>query len=306
MSTLRIFVSHSHEDDAFCRTLVAALRGASTDVWYDEHNLGSGQLLDVIQRELASRPIFIIILSPDALRSTWVKNEAKWAFNLLQRDSMRNILPVTARAIQFTDFPDWLFLEDFKRIEAANYQPFPPDVAAQRVLHALQLVPDDGTTSTSVSDESLEDLHMQFVSLYNQQRDYEALGVLEKILARSPQNARAWLNKAAIFVRLRRPQEAIQAADQALDYHLEQQYMALVWINKSAALLQLGYGKEAFACANYAVSLDPNHPMAWTNLSGALLWLNRIQEVLSAVDKALSLDPNNAIAWNTRASALLR
>ena len=43
---LRIFVSHSHQDDAFARGLVAALRGAGSDVWYDEHNMaraGSGQ-----------------------------------------------------------------------------------------------------------------------------------------------------------------------------------------------------------------------------------------------------------------------
>jgi len=48
----RVFVSHSHEDDAFCRALVAGLRAAGADVWYDEHNLGSGQLLDTIEAEL--------------------------------------------------------------------------------------------------------------------------------------------------------------------------------------------------------------------------------------------------------------
>ena len=55
MATLEIFVSHSHEDDAFCRLLVDALRHAGADVWYDEHNLVSGQLLDVIEHELRAR-----------------------------------------------------------------------------------------------------------------------------------------------------------------------------------------------------------------------------------------------------------
>ena len=49
---LRVFVSHSHEDDAFCQPVVTALRDAGADVWYDEHNLGSGNLMDVIMREL--------------------------------------------------------------------------------------------------------------------------------------------------------------------------------------------------------------------------------------------------------------
>ncbi|HEY1389266.1 MAG TPA: toll/interleukin-1 receptor domain-containing protein [Ktedonobacterales bacterium] len=51
---LRVFVSHSHEDDTFCRAIVAALRAAHADVWFDEENLGSGQLLGEIQRELGA------------------------------------------------------------------------------------------------------------------------------------------------------------------------------------------------------------------------------------------------------------
>jgi hypothetical protein len=34
---LKVFVSHSHQDDAFCCLLVGALRQAGSDVWYDEH-----------------------------------------------------------------------------------------------------------------------------------------------------------------------------------------------------------------------------------------------------------------------------
>ena len=60
---LRVFVSHSHEDDAFCRAIVTALRGAGADVWYDEHNMGSGLLMSVIQSELGLRPVFVVILS---------------------------------------------------------------------------------------------------------------------------------------------------------------------------------------------------------------------------------------------------
>ena len=45
---MMVFVSHAHEDDAFCRAVVEGLRGAAADVWYDEHNRGSGQLMAVI------------------------------------------------------------------------------------------------------------------------------------------------------------------------------------------------------------------------------------------------------------------
>jgi hypothetical protein len=62
MSQMRIFVSHSSQDKAFCDSLVQAIRAAGADVWYDEQSLGAGHLLDVVNRELAARPVFIVVL----------------------------------------------------------------------------------------------------------------------------------------------------------------------------------------------------------------------------------------------------
>ncbi|MBA2680946.1 MAG: toll/interleukin-1 receptor domain-containing protein, partial [Ktedonobacteraceae bacterium] len=119
MATMQIFVSHSHSDSAFCHSLVDALRNAGADVWYDEHNLGSGQLMEVVQRELDRRPVFIVILSPAAFASRWVRRETGWAYELFDRDPTRILLPITAVPIERTAFSGqsgWLFLHDFKRI----------------------------------------------------------------------------------------------------------------------------------------------------------------------------------------------
>jgi toxoflavin biosynthesis protein ToxD len=134
----RIFVSHSHQDDDYCRAFVHELRAAGVDVWYDEHNLTSGQLLTDIQRELHARPIFVPILSKAALHeSTWVKNECMWAFTLYSREPGRTFLPVTGAPIEQSDFgADWMFLEGFKRIEAPKLLPYLPQEAARRVLTA--------------------------------------------------------------------------------------------------------------------------------------------------------------------------
>jgi hypothetical protein len=35
-----IFVSHAHEDNAWCRTFLELLRQAGVDVRYDEHDVG--------------------------------------------------------------------------------------------------------------------------------------------------------------------------------------------------------------------------------------------------------------------------
>ena len=66
--TARIFVSHNSQDAKWCHTFVAALRQTEVDVWYDEHNLGYGQLMTEIERELRTRPIFIVVLSPPLSR----------------------------------------------------------------------------------------------------------------------------------------------------------------------------------------------------------------------------------------------
>ncbi len=143
-ASLSIFVSHSHEDNALCHALVEGLRNAGADVWYDEHNLGAGHLLEVIQRELGQRKIFIVILSKHAFASAWVRRETTWAYGLAAQDSARIILPVTAAPIDLSDFDPshgWLFLSDFKRIEAPGCQPYPQYEAIRRILTALSLAP---------------------------------------------------------------------------------------------------------------------------------------------------------------------
>jgi TIR domain len=103
------------------------------DVWYDEHNLGNGQLMSDIQRELGARPIFIVILSKHAFASRWVKRETTWAYEMQDRDPSRLILPVTAGPIARNDFGTdngWLAYYTYKRIEAPGYAPFPTEGAA--------------------------------------------------------------------------------------------------------------------------------------------------------------------------------
>ena len=38
----RLFLSHSTRDNAWCRVLLAALKDAGYDVWYDEQGLTGG------------------------------------------------------------------------------------------------------------------------------------------------------------------------------------------------------------------------------------------------------------------------
>ena len=75
MAAPRVFVSHSHSDNEWCRTFMAALQAAGWDVWYDEKGLSAGdEWVATIQRELQAREIFLLILTPDSWASQWVQD----------------------------------------------------------------------------------------------------------------------------------------------------------------------------------------------------------------------------------------
>ncbi|HEX6798582.1 MAG TPA: SUMF1/EgtB/PvdO family nonheme iron enzyme, partial [Ktedonobacterales bacterium] len=121
------------------------LCGEHDAVWYDEHNLTSGELMREIQRQLHQRPAFVVIFtkaSLDLRRSQWVADECAWAYQLYRAEPGRTLLPVVGGAIERGDFiPDWLYLEGFRRIEAPGMQPFPPAEAARRTYAALTGAP---------------------------------------------------------------------------------------------------------------------------------------------------------------------
>jgi hypothetical protein len=70
---------------------------------------------------LRARPVFVVILSPAALGSHWVEDEARWAHTLYRKDPKRIILPVLVEAVNDDD--SWLFLADFRRVETSGNQP---------------------------------------------------------------------------------------------------------------------------------------------------------------------------------------
>src|SRR5579863_1226873 len=92
----RIFVSHASEDSAWCHEFVAGLNSAGADAWYDEHNLGYGALMDVIEREIRDRSIFVVVLSPHSVASRWVQREMQAAIILQDEQPERIIIPVQA------------------------------------------------------------------------------------------------------------------------------------------------------------------------------------------------------------------
>jgi len=77
-----VFLSHSSRDRAFVRRLARELKRHGVRYWYSAtHIAGAKQWHDEIGRALARCNWFLLVLTPDAVRSSWVKRELLFALN---------------------------------------------------------------------------------------------------------------------------------------------------------------------------------------------------------------------------------
>ncbi|MGH2502366.1 MAG: TIR domain-containing protein, partial [Ktedonobacterales bacterium] len=101
----RVFISHSHADNDFGVRLAEDLRRALGDeqsVWYDVSGglHGGDAWWRKIVQEIAARPIFVVVLSPDAMESRWVNDEIDLAWNLKNTPEGKTIIPVLYHACE--------------------------------------------------------------------------------------------------------------------------------------------------------------------------------------------------------------
>jgi WD40 repeat protein len=137
----RIFLSHSKRDNDWCRQFAHTLQSAGLDVWIDEKGLSGGaQWVAEIERQLQSRELFLVVISPDAWVSDWVQEEIQLA--LAKRKQMLPVLYKAAEVEGFLLNRQWV---DVRGLDAA--------AAAERVLRELGVpLPQAPGQQTKVSE----------------------------------------------------------------------------------------------------------------------------------------------------------
>ncbi|MBA3243438.1 MAG: toll/interleukin-1 receptor domain-containing protein [Acidobacteria bacterium] len=77
-----VFISHSNLDQPFATSTADVLRGHGIPVWHSQTNIvGAQQWHDEIGAALRRCDWFVLILSPNSVRSIWVKREVLFALN---------------------------------------------------------------------------------------------------------------------------------------------------------------------------------------------------------------------------------
>ena len=90
---LEVFLSHSSVDRTFVKKLAHTLRCHGVPVWYSETNKRGAQVWhDEIGGALRRCDWMVLILSPDAVDSKWVKREL--VFSLQQDRLDGRIVPI--------------------------------------------------------------------------------------------------------------------------------------------------------------------------------------------------------------------
>jgi len=82
----QIFISHASADDAFVKKLREALEAYHYPIWVDSRNLrGGSKLAPEIVQAIANASQFIAVLSPNTVKSSWVRREIEKALEVEKR-----------------------------------------------------------------------------------------------------------------------------------------------------------------------------------------------------------------------------
>ena len=110
-----IFISHSSKNRAFVERLVGAIEAHGLKVFYSKKSIkGAQQWHDEIQTALGRCSWFVVVLSPDSIKSEWVKREFLYALQerrykgrlmpVLRQSCKMSKLSFTLQSIQYIDF----------------------------------------------------------------------------------------------------------------------------------------------------------------------------------------------------------
>ena len=131
-----VFLSHASQDRPFAQRLVRVLRRHGIPVWYSDTNImGAQQWHDELGAALKRCDWLVLVLSPSAVESVWVKRELLYAlqqyrFNgriapLLYEPCSYDGLSWTLPQIQMVDFASGFDdgCRDLLRIWGIGYAP---------------------------------------------------------------------------------------------------------------------------------------------------------------------------------------
>jgi tetratricopeptide (TPR) repeat protein len=296
--TARIFISHSREDLVWCRAFVEALRWVGADVSYGEQRPFAWS--EEIERDLANRSTFIVVLSPAATIAPEVQAAVAAALArqtpLAERLSLgviagRCVLPARWAALEVLSGPRNAELSATAAAARVN----------DRLAAAAARTPPVVGSGAAGPGEVARAAWERGEYLRAQHQPAEALALYERALAANDTQGLLWFGLGSALVDLKRYEDALAAFDRAVAGDAT---LAAAWYAKGQIFAVVGAFPEAVEAYERALRIHAGMTQALIGLGDALGVLRRYAEALEAFERALTLDPALATVWNRKGNML--
>ncbi|MBV9712269.1 MAG: TIR domain-containing protein [Ktedonobacteraceae bacterium] len=288
----RIFISHSHKNNDFGLALVQDLRQALGDdnaVWYDAKGglHGGDNWWTRIKEEIKARSVFIVILSPDALDSPWVRDEIDLAWYLKNNTPEgKQIIPLLYRQCVV---PDDLAL----RHVVSFLPPLEYEEAFNELLTALGLpVGMETKGALGKPDDAAEALVQQMTpqihAAFEQTRWSDVIQKANLLIQQVPTAVPydIYYMQGVAYLRLNSYEFADDALNSALALVSDSEARLKSLYEHVQVLSYLGRWKEVLQHASEAVGLAPTDPY-WQTLQNEAL--SKLAEMGEAPSKSVLL-----------------
>jgi len=104
------FISYSTKDEAFAKRIHSKMRDNNLRVWFANEDLKGGyKLHEQIDEAIRVYDKFIIVLSPESLRSKWVMNEVRRTRKAELANNQRKFFPIAL--MDYGELEDWECLD---------------------------------------------------------------------------------------------------------------------------------------------------------------------------------------------------
>lgn len=100
------FISFSHQDDEFSRSLHSRMRSESLRVWFAPEDMKGGKKLhEEIFRAIQIHDKLLLVLSDHSMKSQWVTTEIRRARKVERDENRRKLFPI--RLVDFATIKNW-------------------------------------------------------------------------------------------------------------------------------------------------------------------------------------------------------